>query len=72
MSERSRDTEATLVKKPHVSMASLWRVGGSKAKSRARTLMKKLEKAGKVVIEHKTVKEKGARKRYVYSLKESK
>jgi len=34
--------------------------------------MKKLEKAGKVVIEHKTVKEKGARKRYVYRLKESK
>jgi len=35
MCKRSRDTEATLVKKPHVSMASLWRVGGSKAKSLA-------------------------------------
>lgn len=41
-------------------------------RQRVRTLMKKLEKAGKVVAEHKAVKEKGARKRYVYRLKESK
>jgi hypothetical protein len=34
-----------------------------------RQAMKKLEKAGKVIIEKKAVKEKGARKRYVYKLK---
>ena len=39
-------------------------------RQRVRTLMKKLEKAGKVVIEQKAVKETGARKRYVYMLKE--
>jgi len=32
-------------------------------------MMKKLEKAGKVVVEQKAVKEKGARKRYVYRLR---
>lgn len=38
-------------------------------RQKVRTLMKKLEKAGKVVIEQKAVKEKGARKRYFYRLK---
>ena len=41
-------------------------------RQKVRTLMKKLEAEGKVIIEHKTVKEKGARKRYVYRLKENK
>ena len=38
-------------------------------RQKVRTLMKRLEKAGKVIIEQKTVKEKGARKRYVYRLR---
>lgn len=41
-------------------------------RGRVRVLMKKLEADGKVVIEKKAVKEKGARKQYVYSLKERK
>lgn len=41
-------------------------------RQRVRSLMKQLEKAGKVVIEQKAVKEKGAWKRYTYRLKESK
>ena len=39
-----------------------------KGRQQVRVLMKKLEKTGRVVIEKKTVKEKGARKRYVYRL----
>lgn len=36
-------------------------------RQKVRTLMKKLEKTGKVVVEQKAVK--GARKRYVYRLR---
>jgi predicted transcriptional regulator len=43
-----------------------------RGRQRVRNLMKKLEAKGKVIIEQKAVKEKGARKRYVYRLKESK
>ena len=42
-----------------------------KGRQQVRVLMKKLEKAGKVTMEKKAVKETGARKQYVYSLKES-
>jgi len=42
-----------------------------KGRGRIRVLMKKLEKAGKISVEKKAVKEKGARKQYVYTLKES-
>lgn len=41
-------------------------------RQRVRATMRQLEKDGKVVIEKKPVKEKGARKQYVYKLKESK
>jgi hypothetical protein len=41
-----------------------------KGRGKVRALMKKLEADGKVVFEKKTVKEKGARKQYVYTLKE--
>jgi len=39
-----------------------------KGRQRVRVLMKKLEAKGKVAIERKAVKEKGARKQYVYRL----
>ena len=42
-----------------------------KGRNKVRNIMKKLEADGKVVIEKKAVKEKGARKQYVYKLKES-
>ena len=38
-------------------------------RGQVRQAMKKLEKAGKVVVEQKAVKEKGARKRYTYRLR---
>jgi transcription initiation factor IIE alpha subunit len=41
-------------------------------RQRVRAIMKKLEADGKVTVEKKAVKEKGARKRYVYRLKENK
>jgi len=41
-----------------------------KGRGKVRQIMKKLEKAGKVIVEKKRVKEK-ARKQYVYTLKES-
>lgn len=41
-----------------------------KGRTKVRNTMKRLEKAGKVVIERKAVKEKGAQKRYFYRLKE--
>lgn len=44
------------------------RLDPDRGRQKVRSLMKKLEKAGKVVIEQKAVKEKGARKRYTYRL----
>ena len=41
-------------------------------RDKIRRAMKRLEKAGKVIVEKKLVKEKGAQKRFVYRLKESK
>ena len=43
-----------------------------KGRQQVRVLMKKLEAKGKVAIERKAVKETGARKQFVYRLKESK
>ncbi len=43
-----------------------------RGRQQVRTLMNKLAAEGKVAIQQKAVKEKGARKRYVYSLKENK
>ena len=39
-----------------------------RGRQRVRQIMKRLEESGKVVIEKKAVKEKGARKHYVYRL----
>lgn len=36
---------------------------------KVRAIMKQVEKAGKVIVEKKAVKEKEARKQYVYKLK---
>lgn len=41
-------------------------------RNKVRILMKKLEAKGKVVVQHKAVNEKGARKKYFYRLKQSK
>ena len=38
-------------------------------RQRVRKIMKKLEKEGKVAVEQKASKDKGARKRYVYRLR---
>ncbi len=39
-----------------------------KGRNKIRNIMKKLEKAGKITIEKKAVKETGARKKYIYKL----